>query len=97
MKTLLYRILGPILIVLSIAGCATQTQTPNSPAAVATPSGPPKALLWVGNSFFYYNNSMHGHVALLTRGDKSHHAPRRVGDDQRFRHRLARRRELPRS
>jgi hypothetical protein len=71
MKTLLYRILGPILIALSIAGCATQTQTPNSPAAVATPSGPPKALLWVGNSFFYYNNSMHGHVALLTRGDKS--------------------------
>ena len=71
MKTLLYRILGPILIVLSVAGCATQTQTPNSPAAVATPSGPPKAMLWVGNSFFYYNNSMHGHVAQLTRGDKS--------------------------
>ena len=25
----------------------------------------------MGNSFFYYNNSMHGHVALLARGDKS--------------------------
>jgi len=39
--------------------------------AAAAPSGPPQALLWVGNSFFYYNNSMHGHVALLARGDKS--------------------------
>lgn len=24
-----------------------------------------KTMLWVGNSFFYYNNSMHGHVGLL--------------------------------
>jgi hypothetical protein len=24
-----------------------------------------KTLLWVGNSFFYYNNSMHGHVGQL--------------------------------
>jgi hypothetical protein len=27
----------------------------------------PRAILWVGNSFFYYNNSMHGHVANLAR------------------------------
>jgi hypothetical protein len=26
---------------------------------------PPKTALWVGNSFFYYNNSMHGHVRQL--------------------------------
>jgi hypothetical protein len=69
MKTFRYRILGPILFVLAISGCANLISTP--PAAVATPSSPPKALLWVGNSFFYYNNSMHGHVAQLTRGDKS--------------------------
>lgn len=25
----------------------------------------PKTALWVGNSFFYYNNSMHGHVGRL--------------------------------
>src|SRR4030095_10452188 len=23
----------------------------------------PESVLWVGNSFFYYNNSMHGHLA----------------------------------
>jgi len=26
---------------------------------------PPQVLLWVGNSFFYYNNSMHTHVLRL--------------------------------
>ena len=26
---------------------------------------PPQSLLWVGNSFFYYNNSMHTHVLRL--------------------------------
>ncbi len=25
----------------------------------------PKSVLWVGNSFFYYNNSMHNYVARL--------------------------------
>jgi hypothetical protein len=34
------------------------------PASTA-PSAPPKTVLWVGNSFFYYNNSMHGHVGRL--------------------------------
>ena len=29
-----------------------------------------KAVLWVGNSFFYYNNSMHGHVTQLIRGSQ---------------------------
>jgi len=28
---------------------------------------PPRAILWVGNSFFYYNNSMHNYVGYLVR------------------------------
>ena len=28
---------------------------------------PVQSTMWVGNSFFYYNNSMHGHVGLLLR------------------------------
>lgn len=27
----------------------------------------PKSMIWIGNSFFYYNNSMHGHFASLLR------------------------------
>lgn len=50
---------------LLLTACA-QTP-PASPAATAASRTPPLAMLWVGNSFFYYNNSMHGHVGLLLR------------------------------
>ena len=52
---------------LLLGGCSmTVTHTPTPSATV----GPPKTALWVGNSFFYYNNSMHGHVgALLAQAD----------------------------
>jgi hypothetical protein len=67
MPTSFFRALAAAAAALLIAGCATPP-----PAQTALPSGPPQALLWVGNSFFYYNNSMHGHVAQLVRGgDKS--------------------------
>ena len=58
--------LASLLLAFALAGCATHAPGPSQSAA---PSGPPRSLLWVGNSFFYYNNSMHGHVALLARGD----------------------------
>lgn len=51
----------------------------STPAPAPAASGPEqtKAVLWVGNSFFYYNNSMHGHVGQLiqgaTSGDKAGH------------------------
>lgn len=50
---------------LALAACA-QTP-PASPAATAASRTPPQSMLWVGNSFFYYNNSMHGHVGNLLR------------------------------
>lgn len=31
----------------------------------------PESILWVGNSFFYYNNSMHGHFGRLVTSAKS--------------------------
>ena len=31
----------------------------------AQPKQAPESILWVGNSFFYYNNSMHGHYGRL--------------------------------
>ena len=67
MQIRVQRALMALFVALAVAGCATQAPTPSS----AVPSGPPQSLLWVGNSFFYYNNSMHGHVAQLVRGDKA--------------------------
>jgi hypothetical protein len=53
-----------LLATLAFVGCATTT--PVRPASAS----PPKTALYVGNSFFYYNNSMHNVVGrLLTAGN----------------------------
>jgi hypothetical protein len=58
-----------LLIVASaqLIGCAQTgaAQTASPSAAPARPAESPKTVLWVGNSFFYYNNSMHGHVQRM--------------------------------
>ncbi len=56
MKQLVFALLGGI----ALAACSSAPPKP-----VAVTSSAPKAVLWVGNSFFYYNNSMHGHVGQL--------------------------------
>ncbi len=57
-----------LLGVLLLSACA-QTVPPPPPAAqppaAASTAKAPEAILWVGNSFFYYNNSMHGHYGRL--------------------------------
>jgi hypothetical protein len=45
------------------ADLAAQTKPLRSDAGAE----PVRSLLWVGNSFFYYNNSMHGHYNELAR------------------------------
>ena len=50
------------LAMLTLAGCSTVSPASKPTPAVSTEI---KTLLWVGNSFFYYNNSMHGHVGRL--------------------------------
>ena len=47
----------------AVAGCATSAGP--GPSSASARSVDVKSLLWVGNSFFYYNNSMHGHVGQL--------------------------------
>ncbi len=55
-----------------LAACATQPIPTAPPVVAQTAAAPAKAasdlptsMLWVGNSFFYYNNSMHSHVGAL--------------------------------
>lgn len=60
------KLLTALLAALAIAGvtgCGTTTPPAAKPALQV--STEIKSLLWVGNSFFYYNNSMHGHVGRL--------------------------------
>jgi len=60
--------------VLLLAACSAFlgacTTAPTAPAATAQPArldpnARPESMMWVGNSFFYYNNSMHGHFGQL--------------------------------
>lgn len=50
-------------IVVAAAALAAACSTP--PAAPRWQGERPASLLWVGNSFFYFNNSMHGHLGGL--------------------------------
>ena len=56
--------LASVLWLVAISG-ALHAQT--KPARTDAGGEDPNSFLWVGNSFFYYNNSMHGHVGNLAR------------------------------
>jgi hypothetical protein len=52
---------------LSALFLASAAQAQTKPTRADLGNDKARALLWVGNSFFYYNNSMHGHVANLSK------------------------------
>lgn len=54
-----------LLFAAALLCSAAQAQTKPSRSEVG--GDKPRSLLWVGNSFFYYNNSMHGHVGNLSK------------------------------
>ena len=53
----------PLVLAVAAEGAAAQTK----PARTDVGADAGTSLLWVGNSFFYYNNSMHGHYNDLVR------------------------------
>ena len=61
-------------ILMALGACAPLATNPNAAAsntiATTTRAGsatPPRSIMYVGNSFMYYNNSLHGHVGQLAR------------------------------
>ncbi len=56
--------LAAVIVLSSLAGAAVAQQKPK----IATLAEMPKTVLYVGNSFFYYNNSLHSHVLAMIRG-----------------------------
>ena len=60
------RLLGVAFVSATLAGCASiMSLWPGEAAKTYPKVTEVKSMLWVGNSFFYYNNSMHGHVGQL--------------------------------
>jgi hypothetical protein len=60
-------VLAGALLLGSIAPGAAQTAPLTKPKITSPGVDAPKSLLWIGNSYFYYNNSMHGHVTAMVR------------------------------
>src|SRR5713101_360590 len=52
---------------LVLAACVSATASAQTRPKRTDPGAAPNGILWVGNSFFYYNNSMHNHVSNLVR------------------------------
>ena len=65
------RFLFLVLAVCVSATASAQTRPKRTDIGAA-----PTGILWVGNSFFYYNNSMHNHVSNLVRAADPKIAPR---------------------
>ncbi len=59
------KILCSLGIIFSLSACAPLQTAPTETASA--PAGPPKAVLYVGNSFMYFNNSLHTLVLNLAR------------------------------
>lgn len=57
------RHLAVCLAAVFLSACTSLTSVPESGSTAQ--AAPIRSMLWVGNSFFYYNNSMHGHVGQL--------------------------------
>ncbi|GAC1336232.1 MAG: hypothetical protein NVSMB26_22400 [Beijerinckiaceae bacterium] len=50
----------------TLVACATSVQAQVRPVVTDVGTGP-KTTIYIGNSFFYYNNSLHSHVGAMNR------------------------------
>ena len=62
MPVRLMRLALALLLAAATAACA---QAPLRPKLTDVGMADPASAIWIGNSFFYYNNSLHGHVGQL--------------------------------
>ncbi|MGL5445752.1 MAG: hypothetical protein ACRDBL_00405 [Rhabdaerophilum sp.] len=65
MASMVFAIMAAVFAVPATAQQSSMPQT--KPKLSNSGVVQPASMMWVGNSFFYYNNSMHGHVTSLLR------------------------------
>src|SRR6201994_2658901 len=58
---------------LALVACASMAQAQPRPAVTSLGPDYPKITIFIGNSFFYYNNGMPGHVSLLEKAADPEH------------------------
>src|SRR4051812_30467546 len=62
-----------VLLALAAAGAAAPLQAQTKPKLTTLGPDFPKTKIFISNSFFYYNNSMHSHVLALERAADPEH------------------------
>ena len=62
-----------LLAALVLAACASTAQAQTRPAVTGLGPDYPKVTIFIGNSFFYYNNGLPGHVTLLEKAADPEH------------------------
>jgi hypothetical protein len=62
-----------IVAALALAAFASAAQAQTKPAVTSLGPNFPKTEIFIGNSFFYYNNGMPGHVSLLEKAADPEH------------------------
>ena len=60
-----FRTLAIVIGASLLVGVAAPATAQTKPARIEAAGAPIRSVLWIGNSFFYYNNSMHGHYNEL--------------------------------
>src|SRR5690242_13807453 len=58
---------------LVFAACVSTAQAQTKPAVTTLGPNFPKTEMFIGNSFFYYNNGMPSHVSSLAKADDPDH------------------------
>lgn len=61
------------LAALALIGCASMAQAQTRPDVTTLGPDFPRSEMFIGNSFFYYNNGMPGHVSLLAKAADPEH------------------------
>jgi uncharacterized protein DUF4886 len=64
--------------VVALAACTLQAAAAEKPQVVNMEGEPVQSVLWVGNSFFYYNNGIHSMVSGLSAAAGKEHRIRNV-------------------
>ena len=65
--------IGGIFAALALAAVASAARAETRPAVTSLGPNFPKTEMFIGNSFFYYNNGMPGHVSLLEKAADPEH------------------------
>ena len=86
-----------MLLVVALAAMAivagpTAALAQTKPAVTSSGRISPRRGIFIGNSFFYYNNGLPGHLSLMEKAadpENKHGLPQHHGDDRRLRLRLA--------